>query len=66
MYPPSGAIKLNYCLAVIALTSSEFNSLLDKHLKKIGSQHRTRIKEALLDCFLSSTIFNSRSTNSCL
>jgi regulator of replication initiation timing len=45
-------------------TESEFNSLLDRYLSKLGSQHRTRVLEALLDCFLSPANRHSNSTNS--
>lgn len=32
-------------------TSEQFNSLLDKHLNKLGSQHRTRVQEAAAIAF---------------
>ncbi|MDF5730054.1 MAG: hypothetical protein PUP92_19075 [Rhizonema sp. PD38] len=35
----------------IVFTSEQFNSLLDKHLNKLGSQHRIRVQEAAAIAF---------------
>ncbi len=44
--PTKWSNKIKLLPQETALTSSDFNSLLDKHLKKLGPQHRTRILEA--------------------
>lgn len=49
-----------------ALTETEFNALLDEYLGKLSSQHRSRVKEAVLYCFLSPTNKSSCGANPCL
>lgn len=48
------------------LTETEFDALLDEYLVKLSFQHRSRVKEAVLYCFLSPTNKISCGANPCL